>query len=101
MLLRPDGEVEVWWTDPEPMLGVAPKASRETHERTIPAGSTLLLYTDGLVENPRDLIDVGIARVGDVLRGNAVLPGEEICSRLLAAVTRRADDIALLMIRVG
>lgn len=101
VLLRPDGEVEVWWTKPEPMLGVTPRFDRATHQRSIPAGSTLLLYTDGLVEDPRELIDIGIARVGDVLRGNATRPGEEICSRLLAAVTRRADDIALLMIRVS
>jgi GAF domain-containing protein len=101
LLLRPDGEVEVWWTKPEPMLGVTTKAARATHERSIPAGSTLLLYTDGLVEDRRELIDVGIDRLGEVLRGNAALPGDEICSRLLAAVTGRADDIALLMIRVG
>jgi serine phosphatase RsbU (regulator of sigma subunit) len=101
VLLRPDGEVEIWWENPEPLLGLIPRDFRATHRRRVPAGSTLLLYTDGLVEDPAHLIDVGIARISDVLSGNADRAGEELCSRLLATVSRRADDIALLLIRVG
>jgi GAF domain-containing protein len=101
VLLRPDGEVEVWWETPEPLLGLIPREFRATHRRAVPAGSTLLLYTDGLVEDPARLIDEGIARIRGVLQGNADLSGEELCSRLLALVRRRADDIALLLIRVS
>jgi serine phosphatase RsbU (regulator of sigma subunit) len=101
ILLRPDGEVEIWWTEAEPLLGLAVRAGRSTHERSVPAGSTLLLYTDGLVEDPRRLLDEGIDGVADILRGNAAVPGEELCERLLGAAGRRADDIALLLIRVG
>jgi GAF domain-containing protein len=101
ILLRPDGEVEVWWETPEPLLGLVPRATRVTHKRSVPSGSTLLLYTDGLVENPAYPIDEGIDRITEVLRGQAHRPGDELCSRLLGAVSRRADDIALLLIRVG
>ena len=101
VLLRPDGEVEVWWERPEPLLGLLPRTARATHRRAVPAGSTLVLYTDGLVEDPAHLIDEGIGRVKGVLRGNADLAGEELCSRLIAAASRRLDDIALLLIRVG
>jgi GAF domain-containing protein len=101
VLLRPDGQVEIWWETPEPLLGLIPRASRATHRRAVQPGSTLLLYTDGLVEDPARLIDEGIGRIKNVLQGNADLPAEELCSRLLASVTRRADDIALLLIRVG
>jgi GAF domain-containing protein len=101
VLLRPDGEVEIWWESPEPLLGLIPREFRATHRRAVSAGSTLLLYTDGLVEDPARLIDEGIARIRDALYGNADLPCEQLCSRLLASVRRRADDIALLLIRVG
>jgi GAF domain-containing protein len=101
VLLRPDGQVEIWWETPEPLLGLIPRAARATHRRAVAPGSTLLLYTDGLVEDPAYLIDEGIARIKDVLQGNADLPAEELCSRLLASVSRRADDIALLLTRLG
>jgi serine phosphatase RsbU (regulator of sigma subunit) len=85
----------------EPLLGLLPRAKRATHRRSVPTGSTLLLYTDGLVEDPAELIDDGIDRITTVLRGNANLPGEELCTLLIGAARRRADDIALLLIRVG
>jgi serine phosphatase RsbU (regulator of sigma subunit)/anti-sigma regulatory factor (Ser/Thr protein kinase) len=60
---------------PGPPLGALPHA-RYT-ERTIetPAGSTLLLYTDGLIERRGESLDTGLAR-------------------LMAAATRQADDPA-------
>jgi GAF domain-containing protein len=101
ILLRPDGEVEVWWETPEPLLGLLPLPSRTTHRRRLTPGSTLLLYTDGLVEHPAQLIDDGIARLHDVLRGAQSRPADELCSRLIETATRRDDDIALLLIRVN
>ncbi len=100
LLLRPDGTVDVWWETPEPLLGLLPRARRTTHTRTIPAGSTLLLYTDGLVEDPARLIDEGVALIADVLHDNAALPTGELATRLVNAAARRADDIALLLVRI-
>ncbi|WP_239162789.1 SpoIIE family protein phosphatase [Paractinoplanes rishiriensis] len=100
VLLRPDGEVEVWWESPEPLLGLMPGDPRSTHRRRIPPGSTLLLYTDGLVEHPAQLIDDGIGRIRAVLRNNPTVPAADLCSRLIETATRRDDDIALLVIRL-
>jgi GAF domain-containing protein len=100
LLLLPDGRVEVWWTNPEPLLGLTSRSERATHQRRIPRGATLVLYTDGLVEMPGRLLDDGILLVEQALRNNAELPGEELCTRLIAAASRRADDIALLLIRL-
>ena len=100
LVLLPDGTVEVWWTTPEPLLGLVARNERATHKRTIPAGATLVLYTDGLVETPGQLLDDGIALVEQALRKHAGLPGEELCAKLLEAASRRADDIALLLIRL-
>jgi serine phosphatase RsbU (regulator of sigma subunit) len=101
VLLRPDGEVEVWWETPEPLLGLFPRDSRPTHRRRVPPGSMLLLYTDGLVESPARLIDDGIDRIKAVLHGNPGLPSEELCNRLIDSAARRADDIALLLIKLS
>ncbi|WP_308201212.1 GAF domain-containing SpoIIE family protein phosphatase [Paractinoplanes maris] len=101
VLLRPDGEVDIWWEEPEPLLGLVPRDQRVTHHRRIAPGSTLLLYTDGLVEHPARLIDDGISRVRSVLLGNAGLPADELCARLIDAVPRRADDIAFLVVSVS
>ena len=101
LLLRPDGTVEIWWENPEPLLGLLPRAERKTHLRRVPAGSTLLLYTDGLVEDRGQLVDAGIARVEAALRDNAEMPGEQLCSHLIASVGRRADDIALLLVKLA
>jgi serine phosphatase RsbU (regulator of sigma subunit) len=101
VLLRPDGEVEVWWETPEPLLGLFPRDSRPTHRRRVAPGSMLLLYTDGLVESPASLIDDGIGRIRAVLRGHPGLPSEELCNRLIDSALRRADDIALLLIKMS
>ncbi|GAA3912762.1 SpoIIE family protein phosphatase [Actinoplanes auranticolor] len=100
LLLLPDGTVEVWWTTPEPLLGLVSRHERATHQRTVPPGATLVLYTDGLVETPGRLLDDGIALVERALRDNAGLQGEELCTRLIEAASRGADDIALLLIRL-
>ncbi|MGA5304017.1 SpoIIE family protein phosphatase [Nucisporomicrobium flavum] len=100
LLLHPDGTVEAWWETPEPLLGLTPRGQRATHRRRVPAGATLLLYTDGLVEDPGHLLDEGIDRVAETLRSDGARPGEELCSCLVETATRRADDIAFLLIRL-
>jgi GAF domain-containing protein len=101
LLLLPDGEVQVWWVPPEPLLGLPPRDEpRTTARRFVPAGSTLILYTDGLVEDREQLLDDGIARLSAVLRENASRSGDELCARLLEVAPRRSDDIALLLVRL-
>lgn len=73
-------------------------------ESTIPLvpGSTVLLYTDGLVERPKASLDAGL----EWLRGfAAAAPARpaELCRALLQARFREApprDDVALLAVRL-
>jgi serine/threonine-protein kinase RsbW len=69
----------------------------------LPAGATLLLFTDGLVESPGADLDVGLERLREVAAGAAGAGPGELCDRLLEALTgeHRADDIALLALTRG
>lgn len=101
LLLQPDGSVQVWWVPPEPLLGLPPRPEdRTTARRWVPPGSTLVLYTDGLVEDREQLLDDGIARLSEVLRAHAGRPADDLCTRLLEMAPRRSDDIALLLVHL-
>ncbi|GLY01229.1 MULTISPECIES: GAF domain-containing SpoIIE family protein phosphatase [Actinoplanes] len=101
LLLLPDGSVQVWWVPPEPLLGLPPLGPRTTNRRTVPPGSTLVLYTDGLIESKDLLIDESVRRLAGVLRANAAYSGDELCARLLETAPRHYDDIALLLVRLN
>jgi len=63
-------------------------------------GSTLLLYTDGLIENRAADIGTGMARLACTLTTISQLPIPDACDALLATlVPAPADDIAILMAR--
>ncbi|SNS08139.1 Serine phosphatase RsbU, regulator of sigma subunit [Actinoplanes regularis] len=100
LLLLPDGRVQVWWVPPEPLLGLLPQDPRTTTIRYVPPGSTLVLYTDGLVEDRDQLLDDGVARLAERLRTSSAYPGDALCTRLLEVAPHRSDDIALLLVRL-
>jgi serine phosphatase RsbU (regulator of sigma subunit)/DNA-binding response OmpR family regulator/anti-sigma regulatory factor (Ser/Thr protein kinase) len=82
-------------------LGATSYPDFEDWESELDPGSTVLLYTDGLVERRRETIDVGLERLSRAMReGPADL--EQLCSDILARVQQGAgiqDDIALLAVR--
>ena len=66
----------------------------------LPPGSTVLLYTDGLIEDPAADISTGMARLARTLKSVSQLPVADACDQLLAALAPRpADDIAILLAR--
>jgi serine phosphatase RsbU (regulator of sigma subunit) len=68
---------------------------------TMPVGSTLFCYTDGLVERRGEDIDAGLARLARVLTPTADRPVDEVVSHALSTLRHEdaADDIATLAIR--
>jgi PAS domain S-box-containing protein len=83
-------------------LGLSYDRSRPEARAIMPARSTLLLYTDGLVERRREALDQGIRRATDLVQDNrdTMLEGlaDEIMSRL-APADGFQDDVALLLYR--
>lgn len=70
---------------------------------TLPAGSLLLFYTDGLVEARDASISVGLDRLVAAL-GSPVRSADEACERVLTALGRDGehdDDTAVLALLLG
>jgi serine phosphatase RsbU (regulator of sigma subunit) len=103
LLERPGGPPERLAThDPLlwPGLTCRPRTSQQ---RLLPAGATLLLYTDGLVERSGGDIDAAIDRTAAVLAAapaNHPLPAllEQLAAEI--ADPRAADDMVLLAARI-
>ena len=53
---------------PAPPLGALPDVARTATSIDVPNGATLLLYTDGLVEDPNQPIDDGLRKLRSAVR---------------------------------
>ncbi|MGW8350883.1 SpoIIE family protein phosphatase [Streptomyces wedmorensis] len=96
----PDGTVRLFDVPPGLPLGVGGVAFTTT-EVSLPLGSVLVLYTDGLVESRNSDIDARLTELTDLLAGPVPsLPA--LCDRLLTHLVPASsdDDIALLVARV-
>ncbi|MFC4506181.1 MULTISPECIES: SpoIIE family protein phosphatase [Streptomyces] len=107
VLLHPGGRAEVLHVPPGAPVGVG-GVDFEAVELGVPAGSTLVLYTDGLVESRMRDISTGIEQLREQLAATALLtepgappPLEYLCDEILNILGPgdRDDDIALLTAR--
>jgi serine phosphatase RsbU (regulator of sigma subunit) len=82
-------------------LAVVNGVDRPEADAALPAGSTLLFYTDGLIECRRESLDVGINRAVTVLVTGRELAPDDLADRLTAALLAdgHADDVAFLIYR--
>ncbi|MFA3878070.1 SpoIIE family protein phosphatase [Streptomyces sp. MMCC 100] len=82
------------------LLGMDPDAARRTARDALPAHSTLLLYTDGLVERRDEPLDDALERLRRYAADLAHEPLETFCDELLIGLgADTADDIAVLAVR--
>jgi PAS domain S-box-containing protein len=82
-------------------LGVTADYEYQAASMNMPPGARLILYTDGLIEEPGTDVDAGLARLRAVAARGPQDPGE-FCDYLLREVFRereRYDDVALLVLR--
>ena len=100
LIVGPDGVTPL--CGGAPPLGVRGIAYRE-ETGALPPRSTIMVYTDGLVEVRGRSIDDGVARVTDILRDRGGLPVDDLVDEVLArALEGRTaeDDIALVALRL-
>jgi serine phosphatase RsbU (regulator of sigma subunit) len=82
-----------------PLLGIRAQRAKELN-LTLPPGGTIVLYTDGLIENRIEPLDTGLARL--VAAAEKVETDlEAFAGRLLADIAPQPafDDIAMVVIR--
>ncbi len=102
VLVSPECGPQLLELDPGLPLGVGGARFVE-HTRHLPAGSLLLLYTDGLVESRDASISDGLDRLVAALRP-PVRSADEACDRVLSALGRdgeQSDDTAVLALLLG
>jgi PAS domain S-box-containing protein len=83
-------------------LGILEQDEFRPHEVSIPPGSLLLLYTDGLIERRGDDLGVGLERLREVFARVPAAPGP--CLDQIADEYRTEqipDDVAMLAISTG
>ncbi|SEL55687.1 PAS fold-containing protein [Blastococcus sp. DSM 46786] len=103
LLVAPDGSQQLLVPDrPGLLLGVDPSLPRAEHETDVPGGSTLLLYTDGLVERRDQVFDDGVDLLARAFAGLRHLPVPEMCDALIERLLPEGgeDDVALVAVRL-
>lgn len=98
----PDGRVELVEGGRGLPLGTGLRTRYRQHTLELPAGSVMLLYTDGLVERRGASIDEGLAALCDAM-ARAPTDPDRLLEHVLETVVgerEREDDIALLAVRM-
>ncbi|MBN0043519.1 SpoIIE family protein phosphatase [Streptomyces actuosus] len=105
VLVSPDGHANPLAVHPHPGLGAefALREPFDVHTFGAPPGSLLVLYTDGLVEDPALSIDEAVDRLADAV--STVHPWDALqqaARRVVSALApvRQRDDVTLLLARM-
>ena len=100
--LSADGSAAALVAPVGPPLGVISDEEYEPGIVRLGRGDTVVLFTDGLVEDSARTFDVGLASVLATLRATRTEDLEELADRLLednVDADHRSDDVALLVVR--
>jgi PAS domain S-box-containing protein len=102
-LLDPDDAPELLWQGRSRPLGVdGPAEQRPEGHRRLAVGSTVVLYTDGLIEDRARPGEDGLVRLVSAMHGRALEPVDALAAGLADALapSPRADDVCVLTARL-
>jgi anti-sigma regulatory factor (Ser/Thr protein kinase) len=101
LIVTADGHAEYLMDGRGVPLGALPDTDRTAGQAVLPPGSTLVLYSDGLVERRGESLEVGLARLADTAAALRALPAEALCDRLVEDMvgSPQRDDVAVLTVR--
>jgi anti-sigma regulatory factor (Ser/Thr protein kinase)/putative methionine-R-sulfoxide reductase with GAF domain len=100
VMLNPGTAPKLLDVPPAPPLGAVPELEAYSTRWPIEDCSTLVFYTDGLVERRGEFIGEGLSRLCDAVSED---PPERLCARLMDSMIGRYvpdDDVALLVLRI-
>ncbi|MET9225756.1 SpoIIE family protein phosphatase [Lentzea sp. NPDC003310] len=86
---------------PSPVLGAGGQALPTQHAAALPPGASVVLYTDGLVERRREVLDAGLDRLVAAVDGAASFDPASLVRRVLDALLPdgQSDDVAVVVAR--
>jgi serine phosphatase RsbU (regulator of sigma subunit) len=94
-----DGTTSFLEEPASPPLGAGAEAASAESSFTLAPGSTLVLYTDGLVESRDHTLESGLGRLA-LAAGASAGDVQQLADDILAALPeQREDDVALLALR--
>ncbi|WP_432511502.1 SpoIIE family protein phosphatase [Kineococcus sp. SYSU DK001] len=103
VLVGPDGAVSTLEGEhPELLLGIDPAASRSDTVRTLPDGSTVLAFTDGLIERRDRPLEEGLHLLHAALADLAGASLDDLVDGVLQRMVpgEHEDDVAVLALRL-
>jgi len=103
LMISPDGSARFLPVEGDTALGVSAMTKYTGHRCPVPGGSTLVLYTDGVVEVRGESIDEGLERMRLLAERHADDSVETLCDTMISELVadgRPSDDVALLIVRV-
>jgi PAS domain S-box-containing protein len=101
-LRHPDGSVHLLHDVRGLILGVDATTARTSTTVSVPRGTMLIAYTDGLIERHDQDLDQGLDRLAATLAAQP--PGTtpaELCDRLMRLAETPADDVAVICVQLG
>ncbi|SPM42868.1 ATPase [Mycobacterium numidiamassiliense] len=102
VLVHADGSTRMLEDGHTIALGIRRDWPRPEAHVTMPARSTLLLYTDGLVERRRVALDDGISLAAELVQDGRVSPLDDLANDMMSRLAPSGgyqDDVVLLLYR--
>jgi serine phosphatase RsbU (regulator of sigma subunit) len=102
LLRYPDGRVEELAEPSSPLLGAPSTVPRPMGDMWLDLNSTLVLYTDGLVEVEGQDLAANVGQLQAVLGKGGLRDAQDVCTTVLEAklTGSRRDDVAILVVKV-
>ncbi|SDJ45963.1 Serine phosphatase RsbU, regulator of sigma subunit [Frankineae bacterium MT45] len=103
VLLLPGQPAQLLTASVDPLLGLHQFGPRHDHERWIPRGALLLMYTDGLVERRDQDIDDGLEALRAAVDELADRPLDEMLQSIVSTSLAHGhdDDTVILALRLN
>ncbi|WP_391858354.1 PP2C family protein-serine/threonine phosphatase [Streptomyces silvisoli] len=100
LLLAPDRTTLYLDAEPDLPFGVDPTQPRHDHTHSLSPGTTVIFFTDGLVEHPKQSVETGLERLATLATAHASLHLEDLVEALADKHPSDGhDDMAILALR--
>jgi len=101
ILQLPSGAVQLLEGASSVMIGVGPEGPRTEAAMELTSGSSLVLYTDGVIEDRRRGLDESLAKLLEIVAEHRPAEGPDVlCERILKVNPDPDDDVAILVAQV-